>query len=335
MNINEKSNKSVANSARNRNKSVTNSPQSRNKSAEKMLKTNKVGANPQRIRNESATNPRQIRYAFVPLLQRFRNEHTNKNKESQARTWIPVECSLLIRYEFASLSPQTRYAFVAILLYCGMRGIEEIPLDAKFMASALIIDERTLRKSLDELLENSLLLEREKEREKRENKKEDTDRQTENGVVCVDSENFSQNNSDKNNQSNENKNGLVKKDSEINNLNEKTKHSIYSIEECLKYVEICQSKGDKIDNPRALANHLFKTGESDAFILATLYPAKQEELDRETYGEPRQFTDEPCRVCLGAKMADSDGKGYRKCEHCRDEKGKATGFEPKGENENE
>ncbi len=138
-----------------------------------------------RKRDGNVTNPSPIRYAFAPILQQFR-EHTRKN---EARLWIPIETSLLTRYEFAALSTQTRYAFVAILLYCGANGIDEIPLDSKFMSKVLIIDERTLRKSFDELLFAKLL----QERKEREIRKEQTDRQE---SVSVISENLSRNGSE-------------------------------------------------------------------------------------------------------------------------------------------
>lgn len=291
----KKINKTTTKSQRTRNKSVTSS---------------------QRTRNERATNVQPVRYLFVPLLQQFRRHLRKDFTKSTPQTWIPVECSLLVRYEFATCSLQTRYIFVAILLYCGMRGTDEIPTDARFLSSSLGADARTIEKSLVELEKLDLLRERKKEREEK-------DRQTESSVVSVDSLNSFQEDSE-NNQSNENeKERLANK-------------SQFTIEECLKYVELCQSKGDDIKNAKALAMNLFKTGEADAFILSTLYPQQQEEIDRETYGEPRQFSaDEPCRVCFGAKMANPDGKGFRKCEHCLDEKGKATGWNPLGENENE
>jgi hypothetical protein len=204
-----------------------------------------------------------------------------------------------------------------------MRGIEEIPLDAKFMASALIIDERTLRKSLIELENAKLLLERKKDLKEEIEKNTQTDREN---CVCVDSQNLSQNE-----EQSQSENGLLKKDFAPSSSSGNSKHSMYSIEECLKYVEVCQSKGESIQSPKALANHLHKSGEADSFIMATLYPAKQEEIDREQFGDPIKFTDEPCRVCFGAKMSDTDGKGFRACEHCKNERGKSTGLEPEGE----
>jgi hypothetical protein len=144
--------------------------------------------------------------------------------------------------------------------------------------------------------------------------------------VCVDSENLFQT-------EDENPGDSLKNVPQMNSNGSAKHHSIYSIEECLRYVEACQAKGETVNSPNALANHLHKTGEADALIMATLYPAKQEEIDREQFGAPRQFTDQPCRVCFGAKMADAGGKGFRQCEHCKNERGKSTGFEPKGESE--
>lgn len=273
-----------------------------------------------RIKDENSADSGRVRFAFVPIVREFR-AHTQKN---QARLWIPVETSLLVRYEFASCSLQTRYIFVAVVLFCGANGIEEIPLDAKFMSSVLVADERTIQKSFDELISKKLLV----ERKERETERTQTERQETAGAgVSVEFENLSKT-------EDENQSGLLKivpLHATSNGANGNSKHSGFTIEECLRYVEVCQSKGDAIQNPKALASHLFKTGTADAFITATLYPAKQEELMREQFGAPVSFSDEPCRICFGAKMADADGKGFRKCEHCRDERGKSTGFEPEGE----
>ena len=82
-----------------------------------------------------------------------------------------------------------------------------------------------------------------------------------------------------------------------------------------------------------LANHLYKTGDADAFILATLYPERKEEAEREMYGEPRKFTDEPCVVCFGSKMEVVEGRGARPCPNCKNEKGHSTGKQPEGDEE--
>ena len=111
--------------------------------------------------------------------------------------------------------------------------------------------------------------------------------------------------------------------------------SQFSLDECLKYVRVCEAKGEPIKNAKGLANHLYKTGDSDAFILATLYPEKREEAEREIYGEPRKFTDEQCAVCYGSKMEVVEGKGARPCLNCKNERGASTGKQPQGEQENE
>jgi hypothetical protein len=48
--------------------------------------------------------------------------------------------------------------------------------------------------------------------------------------------------------------------------------SIFSREECLQYVLKLKEEGAAINNPNAYAMTLYKSGESDAFIRAKLYP---------------------------------------------------------------
>lgn len=292
--------------------------------AKKPKKLSTDATSVQHICDTDATSVRHIRYLYAPLLGKFR-ANLNKNVADMPQTWLPMEVSLLIRYEFCTLSTHTRYIFVAILLYCAARGTDEIPVDTAFLANALAVDARTIQKSISELENSKLLLERKKERSPEKEIEKDTDRQKES--VSVDDSNSFQNEDAKR----ENENGLLKNGSSPETSNGKSKHSQFSIEECLKYVEVCQSKGDKIENARALASHLHKSGEADAFIMATLYPVQQETLDREKFGAPIKFTNQPCSVCFGAKMADTDGKGYRACEHCKNERNKSTGFEPQGE----
>jgi len=270
--------------------------------------------------NKNVARSPLVRFAFVPIVREFR-QHTKKN---EARLWIPIETSLLVRYEFASCSLQTRYILVAIVLYCGANGIDVIPLDAKFMASVLVADERTITKSFDELLFKNLLV----ERIEREIRKEQTDRQETAGAgVSVDDSNSFQNQSE-----NQSENGLLKLVDSPEKSNGNSKHSQFSIEECLRYVEVCQSKGEQVQSPKALASKLFKTGEADPFIKATLYP---EQFAAESFGAPIKFLDEPCSVCFGSKMADTDGKGFRACRHCANERGKSTGKEPEGKTNDE
>lgn len=312
------------------NKSATTSPPARGKPAATKAKPpggapkiDKSAARSPRTPDEHATNAPPTRRAFVPIVREFRG-HTRKN---EARLWIPIETNLIFRYEFAACSLQTRYIFVAIVLYCGGNRIEEIPLDAKFMASVLVADERTVEKSFGELLSKNLLQERKEREEKK--KEAHTDRQEEiapDARACVEPVNLFQ---DASGNENKGESGQLKI-AVAAGANEGSKHSRFTPEECRRYAEACQSRGERIVSPNALAMHLYKTGEADAFILSTLYPERLAEIDAARLGAPVDFTDAPCAVCFGAKLADAGGKGFRKCEHCRDERGKATGYEPKG-----
>lgn len=252
----------------------------------------------------------------VPQMAKF---FDNKRK-NQSVTWISVQCSLLFNDEFLELTTVTRGVFLQLLLLCGVRGNHEIPFNINYLSKIMSMDRCRIRNSLRELLEKNFVFTREKEKKERieEYSTDSTERESVGAVERGEVSNFGMQNEDL---------GLeaVKAETKSEIQNHKSE---FTLEECLKYVEICQSKGEDIKNAKGLAAHLFQTGNADAFILAALYPKKQEELERETYGEPRQFTDEPCKICYGAKMADADGKGFRKCTHCQDEKGKATGFEP-------
>ena len=121
------------------------------------------------------------------------------------------------------------------------------------------------------------------------------------GVRSVSSENFSQNDAPK---------------------------SRFTIEECLRYVEIRKQQGDEIRNPLGLATTLFRTGEHDSFINAVIRPEEQKKIEIKTYGEPVKFTEDPCSVCYGGKMCDAGDGRYRRCLHCRNEKRVSTGKEP-------
>lgn len=256
-----------------------------------------------------ATSMQHTCYLYAPLLQQFRS-NLKKDVGNSAQTWIPFECSLLFRYEFATLTTHTRYIFVAILLYCGMRGIDEIPTDTAFLANTFSVDARTIPKSLEELKICGLLLERKKERLE----KEQTEREKEGASarVSVSSENHSENGSK--NQSKE----------AVQNIIERTT-SEFTLDECKRYVKEEISNGASISNPNALAMSMYKTGTSDSFIKARLYP---EQAELEQYGQPIQFTDNPCSVCFGGKQADIGDNRFGKCLHCRNEKGQPTGSEP-------
>jgi hypothetical protein len=205
---------------------------------------NNFDANTQRTGGELTTDAEQTGWLYVPLFNQFRRNVRRDFVKNESATWIPVECSLLVCYEFAACSLQTRYIFVAILLLCGMRGSDKIPADAKFLAKALSADVRTVKKSIGELLAANLLAEREKDRKKDETHPQ---KERETDAVRVNSENFQKTNGHK---------------------------SEFSLEECLKYVETCRTRGENITNPKGLATTLYESGRADAFILATLYPER-------------------------------------------------------------
>ena len=270
-------------------------------------------------------------YLFASKMQKL----FEKKRENEALMWIPLETSLLFSDEFQQISPISRCIFISFLLLCGIRGSFEIPFRINYLSNTLGVNRKTLSKGIEELIAVNLLSKREKKTEKAEKlEKKESTTQTDRietpkvgGVSVVGgfSDSFQRNPSSDFSLV---KASLPKVAPEIRNKSSGLNQSQFSIEECLKYVEICRQKGEDIKNPKGLANNLFQTGNSDAFILHALYPQPQEEIDRETFGEKKQFSDEPCSICYGAKMADTDGKGYRKCLHCLDERRKATGWEP-------
>lgn len=54
--------------------------------------------------------------------------------------------------------------------------------------------------------------------------------------------------------------------------------SKFSIEECLRYVNIRIERGEKIDTPHRFARWLHQTGNDDVFISAVLYPEPVEQI---------------------------------------------------------
>jgi hypothetical protein len=151
------------------------------------------------IVSESTANAHE-KMLIVPLFNKFRAQVRREFAADSAANWIPVECSLLIRYEFAACSLPTRYIFVAILLLCGLRGSDKIPANTRYLANALAADERAVKKALAELIRANLLSEI--ERFEREEMK-DTQTQKEQSGVSVDFINSFE-------EKTENENGLLK-----------------------------------------------------------------------------------------------------------------------------
>jgi hypothetical protein len=278
---------------------------------------------------------------------RVRNFDATQHYKDRNPIWIKLYCSILDDYDFAQLPDETKFHAVGLMLLASRLNnkfpADEIWLRAKINAEKeinlnLLLEIRFLevagsekgvktdenfdgertanaRKSMEtkDNLDSATFQDEKscaipEQKREEENRKEHntTQRDTleEETAVCVNSENSSQNN------------GHL---------------SQFSLEECFKYVEICKSNGENIKNPKGLATSLFENGKADAFILATLYPEENEKREIEIYGEPKQFSEEPCAVCFGSKMEVVKGFGARPCPHCKNEKGHATGKQPKGD----
>ena len=285
---------------------------------------------------------------------RVRNFDALQHYKERNPTWIKLYCSILEDYDFAQLPDETKFHAVGLMLLASRLNnkfpADEAWLRAKINAEKeinleMLLEIRFLeaissekgektdessgakratnacksKKTKDDLVSTTFKNEksrasteqsREEERRTHTQQKRDETlaRSEEEIAVSVDSENSSQNN------------GHL---------------SQFSLEECFKYVEICKSNGENIKNPKGLATSLFENGKADAFILATLYPEENEKREIEIYGEPRQFSEEPCAVCFGSKMEVVKDKGARPCPNCKNEKGHATGKQPKGEKDDE
>ena len=262
----------------------TNVRQIRSESATKKAKTRKVSPKKTENENESAANTQHIRYVYAPLMQQFR-AHTRKN---EARLWLPVETNLISRYEYATLTTHTRYIFVAIMLYMAGNGINEIPLDARFMSSVLSVDFRTIEKSFDELLSANLLQERKERVEKK--REEQTDRQEKIAldarVSVSDFNSFSESNQDEEKTGSEN--GLLKIDVPLNGDSAKKNLSRYSIDQCLQYVELCKVDGEAVQSPKALASSFIQNGRSRFFYIRQTLSGRSSQIGRAKIRRARQ-----------------------------------------------
>jgi hypothetical protein len=283
---------------------------------------------------------------------RVRNFEQFQHYKERNPIWIKLYCSLLDDYEFAQLPDQTKFHAVGLMLLAS-RLNNKFPEDERWLRAKINAETEI---NLEKLLEIGFLEVTETEKsnkkqtaknqvnarnsnktqgesasteifdgeisdsaeERREEEssthtqqkrgatapEEIADEKAEEKSVCVNSRNFP-----------ENSNGH---------------RSQFSLDECLEYVKICETKGEPVKNAKGLASHLYKTGEADAFILGALHPEKAREKDIEIYGEPRKFTDEPCLVCYGSKMEVVEGRGARPCPHCKNERGQSTGKQPEG-----
>lgn len=267
--------------------------------------------------------------------------------------WIKLHCAILDDYEFSAIADETKFHAVGLMLLAS-RLNNKFPDDARWLRTKInanseiniekLIEIGFLEVAKDETivckskktkdksvkqLEKLCNTEQNRTEEKRtehnttqQSANVEADEDAQSRVVVVDF-NSSQNGKPKTEEDDKDSSSSV------------GASSMFSLADCLRYAE----QSTNVINPAGLANNLFKTGSADSFILAKLYPekviAETIRQERETFGEPIQFTSNPCAVCFGARMADVGGKGFAKCVHCRNERGQSTGFEPQGETNDE
>ena len=257
--------------------------------------------------------------------------------------WIKLHCALLEDYEFAQVADETKFHAVGLMLLASRLNNkfpdDELWLRRKINATSEINLELLLEIGfLDVVNEDAECKNNDKKtpRIARKSNKTQGDPASATFKPALAQNRTEENRTEENTtQQSRSENVLCVDDSKSSKPKAKDHRSEFSMDECLRYVEICQTKGEEIKNPKGLANHLFKTGEADSFIRAALFPEDQKKIELEIYGEPRIFSADPCRVCFGAKMSDADGKGFAACEHCKNEKGKSTGLEPEGAKEDD
>ncbi len=224
---------------------------------------------------------------------KVRNFEKFQHYKQRNPPWIKIYSSMLDDYEFQQIADESKFHCVGLMLLAS-RLENVLPNDA-FWLSHKIGAKTNI--DIDLLIEINFL-----------EFAETTVKEKASPVLCVNDVEITQ-----------------PKQPPINHEKPPTNHtSEFSMQDCLRYVETQSG----VKNKHGLATHLHKTGDSDYLILAKLYPERLQVEDEKRFGPKREFTNEPCTVCFGGGMANIDGKGTRKCEHCRDEKGKSRKKEP-------
>jgi len=286
---------------------------------------------------------------------RVRNFDALQHYKDRNPIWIKLYCSILEDYDFARLPDETKFHAVGLMLLAS-RSNNKFPDDeewlrAKINANSKINLQILLEIEFLEIISDKKGAKTDENFDGKRTTNAHKSKKTKDDLASATFKEAKSCASAEHNRTEENKTHTeqtraalspddVKDETAVRvNFENQAKtnghRSQFSLDECLKYVRICETKGEPIKNAKGLANHLYKTGDFDAFILATLYPEKREKAEREIYGEPRKFTNEPCAVCFGSKMEVVEGRGARNCPNCKNERGQSTGKQPEGENENE
>jgi len=284
---------------------------------------------------------------------RVKNFDALQHYKDRNPIWIKLHCAILEDYEFQQLPDAAKFHVVGLSLLAS-RLNNRFPDDARWLAAKIGAAEEI---EIETLIESGFL---EVIREEKGSKSDESasakritnackSQKTKDESASARIEAAENAASPEHNRTEENKTHTEqtrvalseeKEESAVrvnfeNSLEKNGHRSQFSLDECLKCVQICAREGEPVKNAKGLASHLYKTGDSDAFILATLYPEKRADTEREIYGEPRKFTDEPCAVCFGSKMEVVEGRGARNCPNCKNERGHSTGKQPEGVEENE
>lgn len=282
---------------------------------------------------------------------RVRNFDALQHYKDRNPIWIKLYCSILEDYNFAWLPDETKFHAVGLMLLAS-RSNNKFPEDEEWLRAKINAEKEINLKVLLEIEFLEIILDKKGAKtdenfdgkrttnagKPKKTKDESASATFKDEKICASAEH---NRTEEKRTHTEQTHAALSPDDvkdekavrvNLENSSQTNGHkSQFSLDECLKYVRICEAKGEPIKNAKGLANHLYKTGDSDAFILATLYPEKREETEREIYGEPRKFTDESCAVCFGSKMEIVEGKGARNCPNCKNERGHSTGKQPEGE----
>ncbi len=222
--------------------------------------------------------------------------------------WIKLYNSILEDYEFARLPDATKFHAIGLMLLAS-RLSNRFPDDADWLAARIDASEK-----IDvELLIESKFLEIIREEKATTNARKSK-------KTKVESASTEKRRRDKNKTHTEQTRAVLSPDDvkdekavcvNLETSSESNGHkSKFSLEECFKYVEICNEEGANIRNPKGLATKLHKEGKADELILVTLHP---EQKDKPAW----QLAIDNCGLCDERGLRET-ADGIHICRHTAD-----------------
>lgn len=273
-----------------------------------------------------------------PRFLEIRNFEKFQHYKDRPLIWIKLHLSILDDFEFQTLPDSAKFHAIALILLAS-RLANRIPNDAEFVRNKIgatndvdlsaLVKAKFLQPIRREYKNNSRQIKNDSETI--ETDSETLPEQLPPNVIRFDKE-LSHKSQGTNAALDSNLLSQNRTDTEKKRINTDTEQnepkpvvvscvgSEFSLTDCLAYVRRCARDGQPIKNEYALAVHLHKTGEADAFIQPLLLPET-------VFGKPRQFTNEDCKICHGVKF-EMVGRSAIPCENCRDERGNRTGRQP-------